>query len=415
MGLYQSLALPVLRMLICVLAPFNAKVRQRRDKEESIWKSAASILATDQRRRIWFHAASMGELEQLLPIIERLRELRPDLCFVSTCTSPSGREHAARQACIDHALYLPLDWQRAMRKFVAAIDPLIVIIDRYDLWPAMISELHRRSVPIHLINATMPSSARWPLAQGFTRRLYEMISRLTAVSPLDAAQLGDLLERPVHWQPDTRLDRVMERVQRSATSSPILPEWSGKTLVLGSTWPDDETMMLTAFAATPRVNWRLVIVPHEPSESALRSIEQRVSCRRLSQLVNGLSADTPHILVDSVGRLLEIYSSATAAYVGGGFGAGVHSLAEPAGFGVPLACGPRIERSRDAAPLVATDALQVLTGINDARRWLRHIDDPVYRNATRHACRDYISKNTGSSAAYLQVILTELPTSPPSA
>jgi 3-deoxy-D-manno-octulosonic-acid transferase len=409
MTLYQGLAVTALRLGLGIIAPFSAKIRHRLAQEAPLWQQTSSQLVTDERRRLWCHAASMGELEQLLPIIERLRELRPDLCIVTTCTSPSGRDHAAKQKCIDYALYLPLDRQGAMSEFITTIDPLIVVIDRYDLWPAMISELHSRSVPIYLINATMPSSARWPLLRGFTRRMYQMVSHITAVSAEDASQLSTLIGKPVRWLPDTRLDRVMERIQRAADHVPSLPFWSGKTLVMGSTWPDDETMMLSAYTAIPRLDWRLIIVPHEPTEEALRSIEQRLPCRRLSKLANGTTSDSPHILVDSVGRLLELYSAATAAYVGGGFGAGVHSLAEPAGFGLALACGPRTERSRDAAELIGTDALCILNSVDQFKQWLLQIDDPGYRAAAQRAARDYVSRNTGSSDAYIKQILEALP------
>ena len=409
MTLYQGLAVTALRLGLGIIAPFSAKIRHRLAQEAPLWQQTSSQLVTDERCRLWCHAASMGELEQLLPIIERLRELRPDLCIVTTCTSPSGRDHAAKQKCIDYALYLPLDRLGVMSEFITTIDPLIVVIDRYDLWPAMISELHSRSIPIYLINATMPSSARWPLLRGFTRRMYQMVSYVTAVSAEDASQLSTLLGKPVRWLPDTRLDRVLERIQRAADHVPSLPFWSGKTLVMGSTWPDDETMMLSAFTAIPRLDWRLIIVPHEPTEEALRSIEQRLPCRRLSKLANGATSDSPHILVDSVGRLLELYSAATAAYVGGGFSAGVHSLAEPAGFGLALACGPRTERSRDAATLIATDALCILESVDQARQWLAKIDDPSYRATAQRATRVYVNRNTGSSDAYLKQILGALP------
>lgn len=409
MTLYQGLGLPLLRLFISVIAPFKAKFRERLRHETAIWEHAKAQLVAEVRPRVWFHAASMGELEQLLPIIERLKDLRPDLCIVTTCTSPSGRNHAARQLPIDHALYLPLDWRSGMRDFIVAIDPLLVIVDRYDLWPSMISELHHRSVPVHLINATMPTSAHWPLMRNFTRRMYRMVRHVTAVSAEDASQLGTLLDRSVDWLPDTRLDRVMQRIERAAGRTSALPEWSGKTLVLGSTWPEDETMMLSAWKTSPRSVWRLVIVPHEPSEETLRSIEQSIPCQRLSKVADGRTSDTPHILVDSVGRLLELYSSATAVYVGGGFGAGVHSLAEPAGFGLPLACGPGIKRSREAATLVATGALRILCNLEQAREWLHTIDDPAFCTDAERAARAYVSSNTGSAEAYLTAILKELP------
>ncbi|MEY3387106.1 MAG: hypothetical protein RIR53_1917 [Bacteroidota bacterium] len=408
-ALYRGLITPAMATGLALLAPFHAKLARRRRHEASSWSDAKKSLATDSRPRVWFHAASMGELEQLLPLIEDLHRLAPDICIVTTCTSPSGRDHALRQSPIDHALYLPVDRYRAMQEFIDVVNPRVVVIDRYDLWPMMISVLKRRGVMMKLINATMPTAARSPMLRGFFKRLYGMLDSITAVTEADAQQLTTLLGRPIEWLPDTRLDRVERKRRTLMHDTSILPAWQGRTLVLGSTWPHDEDLVLDAWTSTPEEEWRLVIVPHEPTEEALSRIEARIPCVRHSAVPHvGHASDHRHILVDSVGKLLQIYASADAAYVGGGFGAGVHSLAEPAGYGMPIACGPGIERSRDADGLTRHDALAVIRTAEEARRWIAQIRNEDFRLRSRQHCYEFVERNTGSSDIHLAWLLDQL-------
>ena len=313
MALYRGIAVPALRLGLAVMAPFHQKLAQRRREEASSWDRARLQLTSDSRPRIWFHAASMGELEQLLPIIERVRLLQPPLCIVTTCTSPSGRSHAAKQKSIDHALYLPVDNWRSLNEFVDVVRPTLVVIDRYDVWPVMVSTLHKRRIRTMLVNATLPSGANVPLLRGFTQRLYAMLDEIIAVTPEDAQAFSGLLAREVAWLPDTRMDRVLEKRATLQNVSSGLPQWHGKTLVLGSTWPDDERMMLEAWLAITPPGWRMIIVPHEPTEEALASIERRLPCVRLSRAQNVSDDRSPHVLVDSVGMLLQLYAIADAA------------------------------------------------------------------------------------------------------
>ncbi|MFM8770979.1 MAG: 3-deoxy-D-manno-octulosonic acid transferase [Candidatus Kapaibacterium sp.] len=412
--IYRGLVIPALRIVVALLSPFRSKIAQRRREEQPAWEHARKKLLTDSRRRVWFHAASMGELEQLLPIIERVKEHHSDVCVVTTSTSPSGRDHALRQRCIDHALYLPLDSSSAMQRFVHVVNPTCVVIDRYDVWPSMISTLQRRDVPVHLVNATMPSAATKPFLRSFVARMYSQLTTITAVTQTDAVALSHLLGRDIPFRTDTRMDRVSDRVTRAAAMRPLLPEWNGGTLVLGSSWLDDERLMIDAWKRSDIQAWRLVIVPHEPSESAMTAIEQQISCRRLSHLQRGeMSATSPHILVDSVGQLLELYGTASAAYVGGGFGAGVHSLAEPAGFGIPLACGPNVARSRDASMLLTVSALTIIKSVDDGERWLRDLHDPSFCKSMGTEARSIVTEHTGSSDYYLDMIRAHLKSKPP--
>lgn len=407
--IYRGLAIPALRIALAVLAPFRPKIAQRRREEQSAWENARKQLVTDARPRVWFHAASMGELEQILPIIERLKQQQPAACVVTTCTSPSGRDHALRQTCIDVALYLPLDSSSTMQRFIDAIDPVCVVIDRYDVWPSMVTNLHRRGVPTHLINATMPSAATKPFLRSFVSRMYAQLTTVTAVTSADADALSELLGRSIAYRPDTRMDRVADRVQRAALAHPALPVWSGNTLVLGSSWLEDERLMIEAWKRAEMQSWRLIIVPHEPSEAALVAIEQLIECQRLSSLQQeDAQPSSQNIVVDSVGQLLELYGVATAAYVGGGFGAGVHSLAEPAGFGVPLACGPHVARSRDAAMLLHRNALNIVSSVNDGEQWLHNLQDHSYCLDMGIRSQGLVTEHTGSSEYYLGMIRAHL-------
>lgn len=407
---YQAVVIPLLRLTLAALMPFHKKVRLRRTSERTLLLAAADRLAIESRPRVMFHAASMGELEQLLPIIELLRESVEHICVVATCSSPSGLSHAQKQSCIDHALYLPIDSKRSIHDFFDVIQPSLVVIDRYDVWPACIVELAQRNVPVVLVNATLPSASKLPLIGAFVRSTYRLLTSVTAVTESDATDLSTLINHRVTWLPDTRMDRVLQRVEASRGRPSLLPPWSGNTLVIGSSWPEDEKLLLHAWTSSMPENWRLVIVPHEPRESTMQSIERMIPCQRLSQISTGETHhSTQHILVDRVGVLLELYASATAAFVGGGFGAGVHSMAEPAGFGLPIACGPRIQRSRDAAPLVDAGAATVLQTPQDAQAWLSSIQDVSFRTTAAQASYAWVAERAGSSRRYVDLLRTLLP------
>ncbi len=307
-----------------------------------------------------------------------------------------------------------MNGDRADERFLDAINPVCVVIDRYDVWPTMISSLHQRKVPVHLVNATMPTAATKPFLRSFVARMYSQLTTITAVTQSDAVALSHLLGRDIPYRTDTRMDRVSDRVARAAAKRPILPEWGGGTLVLGSSWTEDERLMIDAWKRSDMQAWRLIIVPHEPSESAMTTIEKQINCRRLSRLQREEEpATSPHILVDSVGQLLELYGVASAAYVGGGFGAGVHSLAEPAGFGIPLACGPHVARSRDASILHELSALTIIRSLDDGERWLRNLHDPSFCEVMGTKARSIVAEHTGSSDYYLAMIRAHLNGKPP--
>lgn len=389
---YNGVALPILQAYLWAGRVLSAKLRDRWHLDRQTQRSPVDPAPSTPR--LWAHAASMGELEQLVPILERCKRARPDMHVTVTCTSPSGIRHARRlQHCIDDVAVLDVDTKRRARRWLDRVRPSMILIDRYDLWRNHTTEAHRRNVPIMLVNATMPSAASGML-RAWVADTYRKVTTIEAVTTQDATAMQLLTGRPVSSAPDTRFDRVMDRIATPDAHILAFRRPDTVTLVLGSSWRKDEDLVLDAIASVD-FKGRCVIVPHEPTEDALRSIERRLPCTRWSVAT---ASTTGHLVVDHVGALLSIYAIADAAWVGGGFIAGVHSLAEPAAYGVPLACGPNIDRSRDARPLIAAGALHVCATPDAARAWLRDVVmHDTARTAAAAATRAYVRANVGTS------------------
>ncbi len=398
--IHSLIAMPLLALASRIAAIFNAKAGQRfTGLSGDDWKVPSHIGPT-----LWVHAASMGEFEQLVPVLQRIRSSRPDVYIVGTAYSPSGFVHQRRSGLVDDLHYLPVDTRRNARKTVRSIDADVLLVGRYDLWRNHVLACSAHGTSVMLVNATMPSSGRKGFLRSWTADTYRRCSSITAVTEADAATLHMLTERVVDVLPDTRYDRITDRLHHPLADILALRDESVTTIVLGSSWEPDEDMFLPALQHR---GLRLVIVPHEPTEDALQRIERRFPCTRLSVASAGT---TGHLVVDSVGKLLSLYAIADAAFVGGGFGAGVHSVAEPAGYGIPVACGPRIERAADAMALRDLGALHVVTTVEEAMTWITmHVVDIDRRTQDGETAGRYISSRTGSSGIIADRIDAALP------
>lgn len=387
-----------------LLGLWNPKMQRRFASER---KAFAQLASTPRvHPRIHFHAASMGELEQCVTVVEHLMGSGIALEFTVSCSSPSGYEHALRLNHITVAAYLPLDTVRSVERFLSAARPDVIVIDRYDLWPHFIKGASQRGIPIHVINATMPSAGRSLLLRSWIRTMYQRVRTITAVSAHDASQLSDLVRREIHWKPDTRRDRVVLQKRSIGDQFDYLKRTGVTTIVAGSTWPPDEDLLISALRELNDPTIRVIIVPHEPTEAAISRIQERLASTRLSKVT---SDTVGHIIVDSIGKLLALYSLADAAIVGGGHGVGVHSVTEPAGYFIPIACGPRIERSNDASLLQQGLALTVVMTTKDLTEWVLDVVlNTTIREIVDGELRTFILANTGASDDYAEMILQDI-------
>jgi 3-deoxy-D-manno-octulosonic-acid transferase len=350
------------------------------------------------------HAASAGELRQAEPILRRLRQRHSQWQIAVTIFSPSGFA-VARTLPVDVSGLLPWDEPGPIATLLDALKPSAIVVCKLDLWPVLALSARTRGIHLGLIAATVRARSgrlRWP-ARRFLSPAYAALDIISAVSDEDAARLARLGVDPrrIRIDGDPRFDAVIERL---ASESP--PRRDTNLLVAGSTWPADERVLLSAFVAVrgayPAA--RLAIAPHQPSPTTLTRLEREV--RRLGLPAPrrcGDSSEAEALLVlDEVGPLAHLYGRGGMAFVGGGFGrAGLHSVLEPAAWGIPVIVGPRADDNADARRLEERGALARLPARDPttalARRWLGWLQNAAAREAAGAAARATVLQGVGAA------------------
>lgn len=361
----------------------------------------------------WFHAASVGEGLQAESVLLELRRLRPDCQIAYTHFSPSAEPLAGRLA-VDVSDYLPYDLPKAADDLLEALAPDLLIFSKLDLWPELATRAARRGTTVALVAATVGEESgrlRWP-ARAMLRAGYASVTGAGAIADADAARLVRLGVAPdrILVLGDPRFDSAAARVAAVSPDDPLLRFGRGApTLVAGSTWPADEAVLLAAFADLRgrRPDARLILVPHEPTRAHLTSLDRRAAGAGLDCPVRLSTAlgPAPLMVVDRVGVLAALYGAGTMAYVGGGFGrAGLHSVLEPAAWGLPVLFGPRGRTSRDAALLLEAGAAHIVgdsTRDGPTRRllgyWEGWVNDDGLRTAQGERARHVVSRGLGAA------------------
>jgi 3-deoxy-D-manno-octulosonic-acid transferase len=367
-----------------------------------------------QRPLVWMHAPSVGEGLQAKPILESLRAERPGWQLLYTHFSPSA-ERLASHLPVDVHDYLPIDRPHDVRVALEAIRPTALVFSKLDVWPELTLGAARTGVRLGLISATVSprsSRLRWP-ARSWAAPAYAALDRVGAISEDDAERLvalGTRAER-ISVTGDTRYDSVTERAERLDRARDPLARLAAVrgslNIVAGSTWPLDEAVLLAALAdvrlQVPET--RLVLAPHEPHPDHLAGIAQQAQAlglprpTRLSQLEH--AAPGPVIVVDRVGVLADLYALADVAYVGGAYHrAGLHSVLEPAVFGIPVVFGPEWQNSRDAGLLLERGGAVALPA--DGRtalhsQWLVWHHDAAARRRAGAAARGVVLAGRGAA------------------
>ena len=363
---------------------FGHKTRALFRGQRETLDAAHTTLLESNRGAVWIHAASVGEFEQARPLIERLKASGEGRKVVVTFFSPSGYEARKNYAQADAVVYLPFATRRKAKRFLEALQPSMAIFVKYEFWPAYLRELKKRNIPTYSISAIFRPTQRF--FHWYGKGALRLLHCFTHIFVQDEASRRLLAEHGVHEcsvAGDTRFDRVnevftatRERPDTRLLSIAQFVENAAQVVVAGSTWPEDEELLEAYLRLLPEgKRVKLILVPHEINEEHLHNIFQRFKGRfvkysDISAMPSNLSrvnilrrADV--MVIDTIGLLSTIYQFGQVAYIGGGFGEGIHNTLEAAVYGVPVIFGPNYHHFREAQGLIDAGAARSISNYKE--------------------------------------------------
>ncbi len=404
MKLIYNFGIYCYKQLVALAGMRNAKARKLTQGQKGIF-DYLSQHADPQGGYLWIHASSLGEFEQGRPLIEAIRKARPDTRILLTFFSPSGYEVRKNYPGADLVCYLPFDLPGNVKRFLDLTRPTQAIFIKYEFWANYLNELKRRNIPTYSISAIFrPNQVFFRFYGGYFRRILRNFTHLYIQNEQSRQLLAGIGITNVSVVGDTRFDRVSD-IRLSAKELPVVEAFAQgkKVLVVGSSWPKDEEFILDYF--NHRDDIKLIIAPHEIHESHLLFIESRLKhpTLRYTQATEATAATCDCLIIDCFGLLSSIYRYGTLAYVGGGFGAGIHNIAEAAVYNLPVIFGPNHRRFKEAHELIACgggfaiDSGEAFRSTAD-----RLLSDPDALATASYNAGHYIASHTGATRLILK-------------
>ncbi|WP_047246420.1 3-deoxy-D-manno-octulosonic acid transferase [Maribacter thermophilus] len=361
---------------------------------------------------IWIHAASLGEYEQGLPVLEKLKREYPNHKTLLTFFSPSGYEVKKNSSPADITTYLPFDVKKNVIRFLDMVQPKLVIFIKYEIWPNYLTEIGKRDIPAILISARFKKDKIFFKSYGgFMRKALSNFSFIYVQDNHSKRLLNSININSVKIAGDTRLDRVSEILKQDNTLN-FMDQFCQDTLcfIAGSTWPEDEKVLVDYInESTSKIKY--VIAPHNIKPDHITSLKAAIEKSTLlySELPKSIASETQVIIVDTIGLLTKIYSYGDIAYVGGGFATGLHNTLEPAVYGIPVIIGPRYKGFLEAEDLIELGGLLSISNKNEFFKITdKLIAEETMRKEIGQINTKYIIDNKGASIQIIKDIRTLL-------
>jgi len=399
-------------LVIALAAIFNTKAKlwiQGRKNWPERLQQAVKPLQEAGKPIVWVHCASLGEFEQGRPLIEALRAQYPQPAIVLTFYSPSGYQIRQNYAHADVVCYMPLDTCRNALIFIKILQPSLVVFVKYEFWYHHLQALFQAQIPVILVAALFrPGQLFFKWYGEPFRQLLMGYSRIFAQNEASAALLRKAGVNQVEVAGDTRVDRVIQMAAQPANYEAVeVFAGSSPVWVCGSTWPQDEALLLPFINTQLPPDWKVIIAPHEISENHIAALEKAVAIGavRYSRYAQTPAATAARVLIiDNVGMLAHLYQYGRLAYIGGGFGHGIHNTLEPAAFGLPVILGPRYEKFEEAVYLVAHGGFFAVSSADELHRSFQHLLKEEARQQASVEIRSYLQKMQGATARIMSYL-----------
>ena len=411
MSFLYNLSIYFYSILIRLASPFNTKASQ-------IWKGRKHIFAElpnkikHDRPIVWVHCASLGEFEQGRPLIEAIKKQFPKYQILLTFFSPSGFEIRKNYELADYIYYLPADTKKNAQKLIELVDPEIVFFVKYEFWFHYIQELKKRNIPLYLVsgifreNQLFFKNAPWGK---WYRDLLFGFRHFFVQDEQSVKLLGNIGLANVTQAGDTRFDRVAQ-IARNGKDIPLIEKFKGNYLlvVAGSTWKPDEEMLIEYIHSHPEI--KFIIAPHETKrgniERLISQLKTPVIC--YTEATGETVINNQVMLIDTIGLLSSVYKYADLAYIGGGFGVGIHNTLEAAIFGMPIVFGPNYLKFKEATTMVELDVAYPVTDYSGLKTILEPLlSDNKKRESIAEVCRSFTQKNLGATQTIIDKVFNK--------
>ena len=414
MNVVYWLLLELSTRILPVLGILVPKIRHFLHQRSGLFSTLSDFRSTHAGPLTWFHVASLGEYEQAKPVIAALKGQEPSTWVVVSFFSPSGYEPASKkpQAGVDLITYLPLDRKAWAERFVEILQPTRSIFVKYDLWHHHLQALKRNHIPTYLIAASFrPDQTYFSWYGRFFRKMLEQMDWIFTQNEASIQLLASLKITNASHTGDTRFDRVAGTAAQPM-DFPAIRNWikDRPTLVIGSAWEEDMNLLIPLIQSKPEFLW--IIAPHAIDSLAMDRWASAlgIPTQKYSQWKEG--QDPQILLIDNIGMLSSLYQFAHFAYVGGGFGKGLHNILEPLGFGIPVIFGN--PRSASKFPEAAQSQVEgcgfAVTDSAELQEWVHKLEQPEFYAISVASAQRWVKANLGAADRILDHLTTSIPT-----
>ncbi|MFD0761885.1 3-deoxy-D-manno-octulosonic acid transferase [Lutibacter aestuarii] len=406
--LYNIIVL-IVSFILKIIALFNQKIALFINGRKETWKKIKEGIS-EKDKVIWMHCASLGEFEQGRPILEKLKELHPSKKIVLTFFSPSGYEVRKNYELVDVVCYLPLDSKKNVQKFLDMLNPVLVLFVKYEFWPNYLNELKKRKIKTFLISGIFRKNQlffKW--YGGYLKKALNAFTHFFVQDETSNQLLKSINFNNITVSGDTRFDRVFEITQQN-NHLQFIQEFvnNSYTVVAGSTWKDDEDLLVNYINTKASKNEKFIIAPHNINSDAIKELKASIHKKvvMFSEKEHQNIAEFQVFIVDTIGILTKIYSYANVAYVGGGFTkSGVHNVLEPATFGIPIVIGPNYFKFNEAKDLIKNEACFVVDNSQKLSVLLNEFfQQKTKREQAGKNALNYVKNKTGATAKILNYL-----------
>lgn len=397
-----------------LIAPFSPKVKAFFAQRKSIVKDIAHFKKKKDQKVFWFHTASMGEFEQIKPLLEEIKKNFPNTKSVVTFFSPSGYDIFKSSPLADAVSYLPLDRSKDLKNYLGKIQPDALFLVKYEFWPMLLKTVNQSNIPIYSISSTFRKEQLFFKSTSFgMRTLLKKVNHFFVLDQASKNLLNKISINNVDIIGDTRFDRVLANAKK-ATKHPLIEEFIGDQLccIAGSTWPEDHTLFLPHFDEKMPCKW--IIAPHKVEKEAIIQLERTLPIKAAKWTTYDPQKDASKsiLIIDCIGVLSTAYKHGDIAYVGGGMGTkGLHNTLEAAVFGLPVIIGKNYHRYPEANLLIQNGGMTSVKSIEEFTAiYLQLLTEKELRKKQGIANQNFIKSHQGATGKIISFLKTQFNT-----